>query len=171
MKLDANTETTGKEPLNGFLDHLRANLAFLDQMIIDAGAILQKRTGRGHSLQSQREWSEHVADLLQQRKDLLDSIKLHVLGRDQVGAMNEPSGPNAQIEFERKFNTLLQTPWAVDGLKLTCKRCGLRSEDVTRRTIYGPPTKDQLGFDITQTEDVDICHTCFGRHENDKREI
>jgi hypothetical protein len=138
----------------GYLDRLRLSLETLDSAIDDAKAMV--KTGA-----EGRARLKAIRDLVELRNSTLEKIKSHLLGRDQTGAINEPGNVwdyNAQIEYERLFASFLR-PWKSEWLKLECKDCGEKSEEVRNREI-----KHGSGWNATY-EHTNLCPSC---HEKRK---
>jgi len=146
-------------PLNGFLDHLRENLAILDEQIENARA-MSKEKGTG-ALQ----WAKTLRDLIQLRNETLDKIKSHLLGRDETGAVKEPldfhSSDNHPLTlFERRVHDYLAKPWTVEGLKIKCEKCGTESESTRTRAFEKFYVTNNYSRYI-QREDEDLCNPCY----------
>ena len=143
---------TGKKLLNGYLDRLRENVATLDEALALARKMgKSKKAGDRHAaIQALK----LIRDLAEVRNATLLSIKAHILGRDETGAVKEPANfysGNAEVMFEREFRRLLQ-PWTLEDLKLECEDCGVTSEKVWTWTL-------ETG-EFT-SENADLCGKCY----------
>jgi hypothetical protein len=92
----------------GFLDRLRENLVVLDESIETARRMSKKKDARA------LQWSKNLRELIELRNTTLEKVKIHLLGRDETGASNEP--PDIYIskedgeptdEFEHLFEKFL----------------------------------------------------------------
>ena len=139
----------------GYLDRLRENLVTLDEQIENARKMSKvKKGGEGVALQ----YSKTLRDLVELRDKTLLNIKAHLLGRDETGAINEPSdvyAGNQEVEFERAFKTFM-APWTAADLKLKCTDCGLESEEVTTRRIEHKFDPDEYFV---------LCSECYEKRE------
>ena len=63
------------------------------------------------------QWTNLCRDLIAERNATLAAIKGHLLGRTEVGSINEPEkiGANPEVEFERTFQRMLHT---LDSVRL-----------------------------------------------------
>ena len=139
----------------GYLDRLRENLVTLDEQIENARVMSKAKKGESKAIALQ--YSKTLRDLLELRDKTLLNIKAHLLGRDETGAVNEPSdvyNGNEEVEFERTFKTFM-APWTAEDLKLKCTDCGLESEEVTARRI-------QRGYD---SDWFDLCNECYEKRK------
>jgi len=141
--------------LNGFLDHFRGNLEVLDEQIENARAM--SKAEKGTDSRTALQWTKTLRDLIELRNATMEKIKGHILGRDETGAINEPSNVwdhNDQVEFERHFKNQL-SPWTEEDLKLECEDCGVESEEVSNRHFSHPyPEED---------ENLDLCEKCYNK--------
>ena len=122
---------TGKKLIHGYLDRLRENLETLDEQIVNARKMSEKKGKDSNALQ----WAKVLRDLVELRDTTLANIKAHLLGRDETGVTNEPAdvyARNSQVEYERYFRSLL-SPWDQQDLKLKCEDCGKENEEVSTR--------------------------------------
>jgi hypothetical protein len=144
-----------KEALYGYLDRLRANLETLDSAIDDAKKMSKKGAEGRARLKA-------IRDLVELRNTTLEKIKVHLLGRDETGAPNEPddlwNSENSQVMFERYFKGQLE-PWTRKDLELECKDCGKSSEGVSNRDI-----EHGSGWNTTH-EYVDLCASCYEKRK------
>jgi hypothetical protein len=128
---------TGKKLIHGYLDRLRENLETLDEQIVNARKMSKKKGKDSNALQ----WAKVLRDLVELRETTLANIKVHLLGRDETGATNEPDdvyADNAQVEYERYFRNLL-SPWTQQDLKLKCQDCDKESEEVSTHVFSDQP--------------------------------
>ena len=142
------------------MNHLRENLEVLDEQIVNARKMSKKKGKDANALQ----WTKTLRDLIELRNTTMEKIKGHLLGRDETGAINEPSSAwddNDQIEFERYFKNQL-SPWTKDDLKLECEDCGVESEEVSNRCFSHPyPEED---------ENLDLCGKCYEKRLKESAE-
>lgn len=107
------------------------------------------------------QWAKTLRDLIELRNTTMEKIKGHILGRDETGAINEPTSVwdhNDQVEFERYLKNQLSL-WTEDDLKLECEDCGVESEDVSNRHFSHPyPEND---------ENLDLCEKCYNKRTNE----
>jgi len=146
--------------LNGYLDHLRENLEVLDEGIANARKMVNAK-GKNADSRTALQWAKTMRDLVELRNTTLDKIKVHLLGRDETGAIEEPPDHwegNDQIEFERYFKNQL-SPWTLQDLKLKCVDCGAKNEDVSER--YIPEERDEHYNVTKESERVDLCSACL----------
>lgn len=148
-------------PLNGFLDHLRENLAILDEQIENARA-MSKEKGTG-ALQ----WAKTLRDLIQLRNETLDKIKAHLLGRDETGAVEEPmdtfeDDTHPLTRFERKVHAYLAKPWTTDDLKTKCEKCGTENE--TTQTRHYEQYRVAKDYSYIQRKPEDLCDPCYEKN-------
>lgn len=139
----------------GYLDRLRENLVTLDEQIENARKMSKVKTKGDKAIALQ--YVKTLRDLVELRDKTLLAIKAHLLGRDETGAINEPSdvyNGNPEVEFERTFKTFM-APWTAEDLKLKCTDCGLESEEVTTRRI-------QRGYD---SDYFDLCNECYEKRK------
>jgi hypothetical protein len=154
--------------LNGYLDHLRENLETLNEQITNARKMsrLKGKADKAIALQ----YAKTLRDLVELRETTLGNIKVHLLGRDETGAPNEPDNiwdDNAQIEFERWFKGQV-SPWVESDLKLTCEDCGVESEEVSHRDFR--EIKDSHWNTLVEAEDVDLCLQCVEKRKVARQE-
>jgi hypothetical protein len=144
------------------LDRLRENLETLDEQIGNARAMskAEKETDSRTALQ----WTKTVRDLVELRNTTLEKIKAHILGRDETGAVNEPSDSyddnHQQVMFERYFHGLL-TPWTVKDLEVKCEDCGTLNDEVCSHQIWGQPDPKYPTLGIREKTNVDLCPGCY----------
>ncbi|MCX6658952.1 MAG: hypothetical protein NTX81_01030 [Candidatus Bathyarchaeota archaeon] len=144
----------------GYLDRLRENLETLDEQIENARKMskVKKKGDNRVALQ----YSKTLRDLVELRDKTLINIKAHLLGRDETGAVHEPSdvySGNQEVEFERAFKTFM-APWTAADLKLKCDDCGKESEEVTTRHI-------QRGY---ESDYFDLCNECSEKRKTQEPE-
>lgn len=151
---------TGRK-FKSYLDRLREHLEVLDDALEDAvkrsGA--EKKDDRGRL-----QWMKMIRDLVELRNATLQEIKAHLLGRDETGAITEPSDHyhgNPEVMFERDFQTFLK-PWHESDLNLECEDCGVENEEVETRQL-AHTTKNEFGFEDTKYEDADLCEKCYDK--------
>jgi hypothetical protein len=128
---------SGKQPF-GYLDRLRENLEVLDEAIANARKQSKLKAKNEKALALQ--YSKLLRDLVVERNVTLTAIKGVLLGRSEVGTVNEPNDvyiSNEQIEFERAFHNQLK-PWTVQDLELECEDCGKSSQGVTSYQFPAP---------------------------------
>jgi hypothetical protein len=98
----------------------------------------------------------------------LDKIKIHLLGRDETGAVKEPPdhyNSNPAVMFERDFKNFLE-PWQESDLSLQCEDCKLNSKDVESRSLTFKRLSEFPGIDCERTEYHDLCSKCYEKHIN-----
>jgi hypothetical protein len=140
----------------GYLDRLRENVEALDEAIATARA--NSKAKKGSDSRTALQWAKTLRDLIELRNTTLEKVKVHLLGRDETGAPNEPDecfDGNPEIMFERTFQWALE-PWTRERLKLTCKDCGGSSEEVSDAYIE------------SEGEHMDLCPTCYEKREAKK---
>ena len=144
----------------GYLDRLRENLVTLDSQIENARVLSKAKKGdKAVTLQ----YSKTLRDLVELRDKTLLNIKAHLLGRDETGTVNEPSGTyygNQEVEFERVFQTFM-APWHKEDLKLKCADCSKESEEVSTRRIEHKLDPDEY---------FDLCNECFEKRKGEDHE-
>ena len=135
----------------GYLDRLRENLDVLDEQIEHAREM--SKTKDASALQ----WTKTFRDLVELRNVTLEKIKGHLLGRAESGVVNEPDDcwdDNSQVMYERLFNSHM-SPWTMEDLKLTCKDCGAKSEQVQCHLFSRSGGCDR----------INLCHDCFEKRK------
>jgi hypothetical protein len=144
---------TGKKLLNGYLDHMRANISSLDESIKEL-----RKASKNEKPAEKRARLKLLRDMVELQNSILLSLKSQLLGRDQTGAPVEPANfwdedSNDQIEFERLFKRQL-SPWTQESLKVKCEDCGIESEAVSGRELEG------------WTGLTDLCDKCYEKRLN-----
>jgi hypothetical protein len=132
----------------GYLDRLRENLEVLDESIASA-----RKPAKGEKAGDKRARLKLVRDLVELRSATLGNIKVHLLGRDETGAPNEPDDiweSHAEVEFERYFRNQF-SPWTESSLKLTCEDCGVQSEEVSDHYVE------------KERRHLDLCEECYAK--------
>jgi hypothetical protein len=141
---------------------LRENLEAVDEQIENARVMSGKKPRKGANSREALQWAKILRDLVEVRNQTLTEIKAHLLGRDQTGAITQPSDHytgNPEIMFERDFQKFLN-PWRQSDLNLECEDCGVENQEVETRR-FNHTTKDELGFETTEHEYVDLCGKCY----------
>jgi hypothetical protein len=111
------------------------------------------------------QWAKTLRDLVELRNATLANIKVHLLGRDETGAANEPADywdSNPQIMFERAFKGFLM-PWTLQDLKLKCEDCSVESEDVSHHEF--PEIQDSHWKTLVNREAANLCPQCVEKRE------
>jgi hypothetical protein len=147
--------------IKGYLDRLRENIDVLDESIANARKMSKRKGKDANALQ----WTKTLRDLVELRNTTLANIKVHLLGRDETGAANEPPDSwdeNPQVEYERYFRGQL-SPWTERDLKLTCADCSVESEEVSHRHFQ--ELKDSHWKTIVEAEDADLCPQCVEKRK------
>ena len=115
------------EKFKSFLNRLHENVELLAEQIRSARATSKKKGKDANALQR----TKPLRDLIELRNLQLDKIKVHLLGRDETGAVTEPAneydGNNPVVEFERYFHRLM-THWTLTDLTLKCDDCDFESK-------------------------------------------
>jgi hypothetical protein len=94
-------------------DHLRESLEPLDEQIENARVMSKSR--KIGERQNALQWAKTLRDLIELRNVTLEKIKLHLLGRREIGVAREPDDcwdDNSAVEFERLFK---MKPLTVDS--------------------------------------------------------
>ena len=135
----------------GYLSRLRENLEVLDQQIDHAREMAKAKDSTA------LQWAKTLRDLVELRNTTLEKIKGHLLGRGESGVVHEPDDywdDNSQVMYERMFNSHM-SPWTMEDLKLTCKDCGAKSEQV----------KCHLFSRCGGCDRVNLCNACFEKRK------
>jgi len=146
----------------GYLDRLRENVETLDEAIENARVM--SKAEKGADSRTALQWAKTLRDLVELRNATLASIKVHLLGRDETGAVNEPPDSwdeNPQIMFERWFRDQL-SPWTEQDLELECSDCKVSSDEVRNRHF---PGKYENYMEVKSAEDIDLCPNCYTKRQ------
>lgn len=140
------------EPLDGYLNRMSRNIHALDENIEDV-----RKAPKDEKPAEKRARLKLLRDMIELQNTSLLAVKTHLLGRDETGAPVEPpdnweGDANAQIEFERYFNSQL-SPWTRDSLKVKCVDCGVEGEEVSGRELEG------------WTSYFDLCGKCYEKRK------
>jgi len=143
----------------GYLDRLRENVEALDEAIATTRA--KSKSKKGGDSRTVLQWTKTLRDLIELRNTTLEKVKVHLLGRDESGASNEPGEEdNGAVLFERRFRGFLMEPWTVERLNLTCQDCGSERRDVWERSFY--KKSESMGW---ETERLWLCPECDAKRE------
>ena len=152
---------TGKKPIHGDLERLRENSESLNEQIENARAM--SKAEKGTDSRTALQWTKTLRDLIELRNTTLEKIKGHFLGRDETGAIKEPSNyyndNHPQTMFERYFHWAL-TPWTEKDLQVKCEDCGTTSDEVCSRQIWYQET-GPYGGSWKSAKNVDLCPGCY----------
>ena len=135
----------------GYLDRLRENLEVLVQQIGHAREMVKDKDSTA------LQWAKTLRDLVELRNVTLEKIKGHLLGRGESGVVHEPDDcwdDNSHIMYERLFNQQMKC-WTEEDLKLTCKDCGIKSQQVTCRLFSRP----------SGCYRIDLCNDCYQKRK------
>ncbi len=140
---------TGKKLIHGYLDKLGRNIQALDASIESV-----RKPAKGEKPTDRRARLKLLRDLVELQNASMAAVKVHLLGRDESGASNEPSDcwdGNDETEYERLFRDQLK-PWTLDRLRLKCSDCGVESEDTSTRDFPDSYEADRY---------FDLCAKCY----------
>jgi hypothetical protein len=145
--------------LHGFLDHLRENLEILDEQILNAREMSKKEDATA------LQWAKTLRDLVDLRNVTLEKIQAFLLGRSEVGTVEEPmdvfsSDTHPLTCFERKMHDYLAKPWTVEALKTKCEKCGTESETTVTHQFDKYYTDNNYRKYI-QYDNQDLCDGCY----------
>jgi hypothetical protein len=150
----------GKKKFRSYLDRLRENVEVLDESIASA-----RKPAKGEKPADKRARLKLVRDLVELRGNALLSIKAHMNGHTESGAVMDPPDvwdDNSQVEFERYFQGLME-PWSRKDLRLECEDCGIESEDVSHHDFE--EIHDGHYRTIVEAEGADLCPKCVEKRE------
>jgi ssDNA-binding Zn-finger/Zn-ribbon topoisomerase 1 len=142
----------------GHLDRLGENVDVLDEAIENARVM--SKAEKGADSRTALQWAKTLRDLVELRNTTLANIKVHLLGRDETGAITEPQDfwdSNQQVMYEREFKRQL-APWTLEDLKLQCEDCKVESEDVEYHNF--PRLEDKHWREVVPKETANLCPQC-----------
>lgn len=134
---------TGKKLIHGYLDKLGRNIQALD-----AGIESVRKPAKGEKASDKRARLKLLRDLIELQNASMAAVKVHILGRDETGSVNEPEDhydEYAVWEFERNFKRFLE-PWTQNDIEFECADCGVKSDQVIRYTFSHPFPQDNEHF-------------------------